>query len=72
LIPEAIPGRDARDVVTAVADYTKLDRADALSRIRLNSTAMSVRNLGNERVATRAPARCTERAHASVCSLVTT
>lgn len=50
LIPEAIPGRDARDVVTAVADYTKLDRADALSRIRLNSTAMSVRNLGNERV----------------------
>jgi len=50
LIPEAMPGRDARDIVTAVADYSKLDRAESATRIRLNSTALRVRNLGGERV----------------------
>jgi spermidine dehydrogenase len=50
LIPAALPGRDARDIVTAVADYTKLDRAESSARIRLNSTVLRVRNVGNDRV----------------------
>ena len=50
LIPTAMPGRDARDIVTAVADYTKLDRAESAARIRLNSTVLRVRNVGNDRV----------------------
>ena len=50
LIPEALPGRDARDIVTAVADYTKLDRPDAHARVRLNSTALRVRNVASDRV----------------------
>ena len=50
LIPAAIPGRDAHDVVTAVADYTKLDRPDSAARIRLNSSVLRVRNVGSERV----------------------
>jgi spermidine dehydrogenase len=44
LIPEAMPGRDAKDVVTAVADYSKLDRAGAPVRIRLNSLVVRARN----------------------------
>ncbi len=45
-----MPGRDARDVVTAVADYTKLDRPESPARVRLNSTVLRVRNVGNDRV----------------------
>ena len=47
LVPGAIPGRTAQDIVTARADYRKLDRPGALARIRLGSTAVSVRNIGN-------------------------
>ena len=47
LVPEAIPGSTAEDVVTARADYTKLDRPGAPVRIRLSSTAVRVRNRGN-------------------------
>lgn len=50
LIPAALPGRDARDIVTAVADYTKLDRPESAARIRLNSTVVRVRNVGSDRV----------------------
>jgi spermidine dehydrogenase len=50
LIPDAMPGRDARDIVTAVADYTKLDRPESLARVRLNSTVLRVRNVGSDRV----------------------
>jgi spermidine dehydrogenase len=50
LIPAAMPGRDARDIVTAVADYTKLDRAESPTRVRLNSTAVRVRNAGSKDV----------------------
>jgi spermidine dehydrogenase len=50
LIPGCIPGRDARDIVTAVADYSKLDGPDSAARIRLNSTVLRVRNVGNDRV----------------------
>jgi spermidine dehydrogenase len=47
LIPAALPGRDARDVVTARVDYGRLDRVDNPVRIRLSSLAVRARNLGN-------------------------
>jgi spermidine dehydrogenase len=50
LIPVAMPGRNAHDVVTAVADYTKLDRPESAARIRLNSTVLRARNVGTDRV----------------------
>ena len=40
LIPEAIPGTTMEDVVTAKADYGKLDDAGSSVRIRLNSTVV--------------------------------
>ncbi len=46
LVPSSIPGRSAEDIVTATADYRRLDRAGTLVRIRLNSIAVSVRNIG--------------------------
>ena len=51
LIPEAMPGHTMEDVVTAKADYTALDRAGQPIRIRLNSTAVSVRHLGDPKMA---------------------
>jgi spermidine dehydrogenase len=40
LIPGAVPGRTMEDVVTARADYSKLDQADANVRLRLNTTVV--------------------------------
>jgi spermidine dehydrogenase len=47
LIPDAVPGRNAIDIVTARTDFSKLDRKDCNTRIRLNSTAVRVRHLGD-------------------------
>ena len=47
LIPAAIPGSTAVDIVTARADYSKLDRSSSPVRIRLNSTAVRVKHLGD-------------------------
>jgi spermidine dehydrogenase len=44
LIPAAMPGNSMEDVVTARADYSKLDAAEFPVRIRLNSTVVHVRN----------------------------
>jgi spermidine dehydrogenase len=44
LIPAAVPGRTMDDVVTARADYSKLDVADAPLRVRLNSTVVHVKH----------------------------
>ncbi|HKW65284.1 MAG TPA: NAD(P)-binding protein [Candidatus Acidoferrum sp.] len=44
LIPEALPGTTMEDVVTARADYGKLDEANASVRIRLNSTVVHVQH----------------------------
>lgn len=41
LIPGSIPGRSMEDVVTAKADYSKLDAAENAVRIRLGSTALN-------------------------------
>lgn len=46
LIPGTIPGHTMEDVVTARADYGRLDESDALVKIRLNSTAVNVRHVG--------------------------
>ena len=53
LIPEAIPGNSATDVVTAKANYAKLDERTSPVRIRLNSTAVRVKHAGD-------PARATD------------
>ena len=47
LIPGSVPGDSAEDVVTARVDYSRLDRADASVRIRLNSIVARVRNVGD-------------------------
>jgi spermidine dehydrogenase len=44
LIPGAVPGHTMDDVVTARADYSKLDDANAAVRIRLNSTVVHVQH----------------------------
>jgi spermidine dehydrogenase len=46
LIPGAMPGRSMEDVVTARADYSKLDVAGAPLRLRLNSTVVHVQHAG--------------------------
>lgn len=46
LVPAAIPGNSAADVVTARADYARLDDAGSPVRIRLNSIAVRVKHLG--------------------------
>jgi spermidine dehydrogenase len=47
LIADAVPGSSAEDAVTARIDYAKLDRAASPVRIRLSSTAVRVRNVGD-------------------------
>ena len=42
LLPEAVPGSTMEDVVTAKANYSKLDEASSAVRIRLNSTVVHV------------------------------
>ena len=49
LVPGAIPGDSMEDLVTAVADYERLDKPDNACRIRLNSTAVDVRHSADER-----------------------
>jgi spermidine dehydrogenase len=46
LIPDAIPGHTMEDVVSARADYSRLDDAKAPIRFRLNSTVVRVRHNG--------------------------
>ncbi len=47
LIPGIAPGNSMEDVVTAKFDYSKLDEDKSATRIRLNSTAVHVRNIGS-------------------------
>ncbi len=46
LIPDALAGHTAEDVVTAQADYSRLDREGAPIRLRVNSTVVGVKNIG--------------------------
>ena len=53
LIPAAVPGSSAEDVVTARVNYAQLDRVGAPIRLRLNSIAIRARHLGDPRSAQR-------------------
>jgi len=46
LIPDAIPGTTVQDVVTARANYAKLDESGSNIRIRLNSPVVRVKHQG--------------------------
>ena len=46
LVPGSIPGQTMDDIVTARADYSRLDDASSQVRIRLNSTAVNVSHVG--------------------------
>jgi spermidine dehydrogenase len=51
LIPRAVPGNSAEDVVTARVNYAQLDHAPSPVRLRLNSIAIRARHLGDPRSA---------------------
>jgi len=46
LVPGSAPGSSMEDIVTAKMNYAKLDHASSPVRIRLNSTAVNVKNVG--------------------------
>lgn len=47
LLPDAIPGASQEDIVTARLDYGRLDRSGSPTRVRLNSSVVQVRHLGD-------------------------
>ena len=47
LIPGVAPGHTMDDIVLAPFDYARLDQPTSAVRLRLNSTAVSVRNVGD-------------------------
>lgn len=51
LIPGAVPGHNATDIVTTRTNYALLDRKDGATRIRLNSTVVRVAHTGNRQAA---------------------
>lgn len=51
LIPQALGGSTATDIVTERANYAKLDDESSPVRIRLNSTAVRVRHVGDHATA---------------------
>ena len=49
LIPEALPGHTMEDSVTTPIRYAELDKSDNAARIRLNSTVVAARHVGDRR-----------------------
>jgi spermidine dehydrogenase len=47
LVPGSAPGNTMEDIGTAKMNYAKLDQTDSRIRIRLNSTAVSVKHIGD-------------------------
>jgi spermidine dehydrogenase len=47
LVPESMTGTTAEDSVTARVDYSRLDHSDSRVRIRLSSTVLRARHIGN-------------------------
>ena len=47
LVPGSMPGSSAEDVVTAQVDYSRLDHPASPVRIRLSSTVVRARNVGD-------------------------
>jgi spermidine dehydrogenase len=52
LVPESAPGRTMEDIVTARMNYARLDNPDSTIRIRLNSTAVRAKHIGDPQSAT--------------------
>ncbi len=52
MIPGVAPGSTAEDILMAPFDYSKLDVATSPVRLRLNSTAVNVENVGDPESAT--------------------
>ncbi len=48
LVPGALTGSTAQDIVTAKADYARLDRPDNAVRLRLSSTVVAARHAGGD------------------------
>ncbi len=48
LVPGTLPGHTMEDIVTARANYARLDDASSPIRIRLNSTAVRVKHAGDK------------------------
>ncbi len=69
LIPGSIAGSTMADIVTAIADYSRLDRTENMVRIRLNSTAVSVENRAGGVDVTYRRSGQTERVHSRHCIL---
>jgi spermidine dehydrogenase len=51
LLPQALPGTTAEDIVTAKVDYSRLDRDESRVRLRLNSTVVRATHVGDVRSA---------------------
>ena len=47
LVPGAVPGTTMEDVVTSRVNYARLDQDDSAVRIRLNSTAVRAKHVGD-------------------------
>jgi spermidine dehydrogenase len=47
LVPGAVPGSTMEDVVTSRVNYARLDEADSTVRVRLNSTAVRAKHVGD-------------------------
>ncbi len=47
MIPEVAPGNSMEDIVTTRFDYSKLDEANSSVRLRLNSTVIGVKHVGD-------------------------
>jgi spermidine dehydrogenase len=54
LVPGAVPGHSAEDIVTAHVDYAKLDQPTGAVRIRLNSTVVGVTHVGGDATSAKA------------------
>jgi spermidine dehydrogenase len=46
LVPAAVPGSTADDIVTSKIDYARLDEPGSATRLRLNSTVVRVKHVG--------------------------
>ena len=57
LIPDAVPGTTMEDAVTSRINYARLDDPDSPVRIRLNSTAVRAKHLGDPQDATQSKSR---------------
>ena len=47
VLPEAVPGKDALDILTARTNFALLDKNNCATRIRLNSTVVRVQHMGD-------------------------